>query len=101
MTDLYERWSTEVDWYKPIDLGWFSYLTSLQDVSEELDGFIGCFPSSVFEPEALVAAQKDAVLGKNGYREMGWFEVAPKKDVGEGVKAFLDKQAEKSVAYIR
>ena len=31
---------------------------------------------------------------------MGWFEVKPKEDMGEGIKTFLDKHPEKSVVYV-
>jgi hypothetical protein len=55
----------------------------------------------VFEPEALQAAEADSVIAKGKITEMGWFEVAPKQDAGDGVKTFLDKHGERSVVYIR
>ena len=68
------------------------------------EAWISCFPSSVFEPETLDLIRKDSIISGGGtkeYLEAGWFEVGPAENMGDGVKAFLDKHGEKQVAYIR
>ena len=68
------------------------------------EAWISCFPSSVFEPETLDLVRRDSVISAGGtkeYLEAGWFEVVPAKDMGDWVKAFLDKHGEKQVVYIR
>ena len=87
-----------------MEAGWFQYLDGLQAISSMPDMWIGCFPSSVFEPATLEAVRHDEMLTKNGkkeYQEMGWFEMGPQKDLDTEVKEFLDKHGKKSVVYIR
>ncbi|CAD6590946.1 MAG: hypothetical protein TREMPRED_005929, partial [Tremellales sp. Tagirdzhanova-0007] len=100
---LYERWSVDVNWDSMMEAGWFQYLDGLQAISSMPDMWIGCFPSSVFEPATLEAVRHDEMLTKNGkkeYQEMGWFEMGPQKDLDTEVKEFLDKHGKKSVVYI-
>ena len=87
-----------------MEVGYFAYLSSLQSISHVPETWIGCFPSSLLEPETLEAVRHDKNLtdrGKKQYLEMGWFEMAPGKDWGPGVKDFLDKQEPKTVVYVR
>lgn len=99
---MYEKWSTEVNWHNPVEYGWFQYLGGVQGIGGKPDAWITCFPSGVFEPEALAAARDDKFMGagKKPVFEAGWYE-AKATGLSEDVKSFLDKHDPKSVVYVR
>ncbi len=103
-SDLYERWSVDVNWDSMSEAGWFMFCEALQGIATVPEAWIGCFPSSTLEPGTLEGLRNDTFItdgGKKPFFETGWFEVAPKEDLGSGVKEFLDKHKEKSVVYVR
>ncbi|ORX36266.1 hypothetical protein BD324DRAFT_628108 [Kockovaella imperatae] len=97
---LYERWTAKVDWTRERELNWPMSLFKYQEQAKRAEGFVGCFPSSVFKPEALEAAEKDPILGKGGYVELGWFESKPLGPLNGELQGFLDAQDAKSVVYV-
>ncbi|GFZ44335.1 hypothetical protein JCM24511_02057 [Saitozyma sp. JCM 24511] len=77
------------------------FVKGLQDTVVAAEAWIGCFPSSIVEPEALDAMMRDEMLCKGGkaeFFELGCFGTMV--DVGEGVTTLLDYLEAKSVPFV-
>ncbi|WVQ98839.1 hypothetical protein IAU59_005970 [Kwoniella sp. CBS 9459] len=100
---VFERWGQEIDWTGLDQIGWFSFLSGYQACVQVPELLISCFPSSVVEQETLAAVKADPILSRGGTRDFIEFECYERKPTGnwgEGVKEFLDKHAEREVAYV-
>jgi hypothetical protein len=97
------RWATTVAWNKSTEFEWIQFVKGLQDAIIAAEAWIGCFPSSIVELEALDSMRRDEMLCKGGeaeFFELVWFDKS-RNNLCEEVREFLDRQEGKSVVYVR